>query len=368
VKELLPGGRAPQRRLPVTPPGSSRGGRGWAGGGVGRAGLAGAGAGLAAAGRRLLPRPRFPLAAPTWPTTVPRPPLERTLGVDYDSDWARSPAARLGRAVVQEVVAAPLLRALAAPTVDGLDRISHLDEPVIFAANHASHLDAPLIVSVVPERWRRELFVAGAADYFFDTQAKAAAFAFLLNAVPVERRRVSRVSVRRVSELLDDDWSMLIFPEGGRSPDGWAQAHQAGAAWMAERAGRPLVPVHVEGTRQILAKGSTRLRPGRTRVTFGRPLRPEPGEDPRALAARLETAIAELADEVAHDWYSARRRAAAGATPPLTGPDAASWRRAWTLADGRRQYGRGRAGGGRGESVPRRVRGGPDSARWPWRA
>lgn len=303
----------PKKRLPVTPDGARQV--------------------LRLARSRLRPPSAFPAAAPTWPGTVPRPPVERTLGVDYETDWARSVPARVGRAVVQEAVAAPLIRALASPTVRGLDRIVHLDEPVIFAANHASHLDAPLLVSVIPERWRAELFVAGAADYFFDTRVKAAAFAFLLNAVPIERQRVSRVSARRVSELLEDGWSMLIFPEGGRSPDGWGQPHRAGAAWMAARTGRPIVPVHIEGTRRILAKGSNRIRRGHTQVTFGRPLRPRRDVDPRALAVELEAAVAALADEIENDWYTARRRAAAGTTPPLTGPEAARWRRAWALGD-----------------------------------
>jgi 1-acyl-sn-glycerol-3-phosphate acyltransferase len=293
--------------------------------------------------KRLKPRSAFPLAAPDWPDSVPRPPLERTLGVDYDSEWARRPAARAGRTVVQTVVATPLMRALASPTVDGLDRIAHLDEPVIFAANHASHVDAPLLISVIPERWRSDLFVAGAADYFFDTRVKATAFAFLLNAVPIERQRVSRESARRVSELLDDGWSMLIFPEGGRSPDGWGQPHKAGAAWMAQRTGRPIVPVHVEGTRKILSKGSNRIRPGRTKVTFGRPLRPGPDADPRSLAVELEAAIAALADEVANDWYSARRRAAAGQSPSLNGPDAVEWRRTWALGQPPRSKRRSRS-------------------------
>jgi 1-acyl-sn-glycerol-3-phosphate acyltransferase len=222
---------------------------------------------------------------------------------------------------------------LASPQVSGLDRIAHLDEPVIFAANHASHVDAPLLLSVIPERWRRDMFVAGAADYFFDTRVKATLFAFLLNAVPIERQRVSRDSANRVAELLQDGWSMLIFPEGGRSPDGWGQPHRAGAAWLAVRTGRPLVPIHLEGTRKILAKGSGRIRPGRTHVTFGRPLRPAQGDDPRALAVSLEKAIAGLADEMTTDWYSARRRAAEGTTPTLEGPDASTWRRSWALGD-----------------------------------
>ena len=106
---------------------------------------------------------------------------------------------------------------------------------------------------------------------------------------PIERQRVSRDSANRVAALLAEGWSLLIFPEGGRSPDGWGQPHRAGAAWLAVRTGRPIVPVHVEGTRQILAKGSSRLTPGTTHVTFGRPLRPKAGADPRALAGRAGT-------------------------------------------------------------------------------
>jgi 1-acyl-sn-glycerol-3-phosphate acyltransferase len=144
---------------------------------------------------------------------------------------------------------------------------------------------------------------------------------------------------------------MLIFPEGGRSPDGWGQSHKAGAAWMAERTGRPIVPVHVEGTRRVWAKGSSRIRPGRTKVTFGRPLLPAAGTDPRQLAVELEAAIAALADEVTTDWYTARRRAAAGTTPSLTGPDAPAWRRAWALGDP--------------GAVDRRRR---RAERWPWKS
>ena len=306
----LSGSNRPDRRLPVTPDLVS------------------------AVRRRVGRRPvAFPFSAPTWPGSVPRPPVEKTLGVDYDSDWARRYPARVARSVVQDLVAGPLVRAVARPSVSGLDRIAHLDEPVIFAANHASHVDAPLLVSVIPSRWRDDLFVAGAADYFFDTRVKATAFAFLLNAVPIERQRVSRDSLERVEELLDDGWSLLIFPEGGRSVDGWGQPHNAGAAWLASRSGRPVIPVYVSGTREILPKGGTKIQPGRTRVTFGRPLRAGTGGSAaaRELAGEMEREIAALADEQTTDWWTARRRAAARKTPPLTGPDAGVWRRSWAL-------------------------------------
>lgn len=298
------GSSAPRRRLPVSP---------------------------AALAARLPRRSGFPLTAPTRPGSLPVPAPERSLGVYYDTEWARRYPARLARAALTEVVARPAVAALASPDVEGLDRISHLRGPVIFAANHSSHVDTPLVLSVLPDRWRHHLVVASAADYFFDSRLKAATFALLLNAVPIERQRVDRGSARRLTTLVEDGWSLLIYPEGGRSPDGWGQPHQRGPAWLAERTGRPVVPIHLAGTRRILPRHSSRPRPGRSQVDFGRPLWSGEG-GARDLAVRLEQAIAALADEQATDWWAATRRAAAGTTPALTGPAAAgAWRRAWAL-------------------------------------
>jgi 1-acyl-sn-glycerol-3-phosphate acyltransferase len=233
--------------------------------------------------------------------------------------------------MVTEAVTRPLIRVLASPTVSGADRLSHLDEPLVFAANHASHIDTPLLLSVLPERWRHRTVVAAGADYFFDRRWKALLFAFSINAIPIERLRVNRKSADRAAGLLTEGWSLLIYPEGGRTPDGWGRPHRAGAAWLAVRTGRAVVPVHVEGTRRILPRNGGRLRPGVTHVTFGKPLRPEPGEDARDLGGRIEREVAVLADEQVTDWWTATRRAAAGRTPALTGPDASGWRRTWSL-------------------------------------
>jgi 1-acyl-sn-glycerol-3-phosphate acyltransferase len=274
----------------------------------------------------------FPWTAPGWPGGVPRPPVERTLGVDYDTAWARRYPARLARAIVTDTLSRPLVKVVASPDVKGADRIADLDEPVIFAANHASHVDTALLISVLPDRWRHRVVVAAGADYFFDKRWSAVLFSFLVNAIPIERHRVNRQSADRAAALLESGWSLLIYPEGGRTPDGWGQAHRPGAAWLSVRTGRPLVPVHLDGTRKILPRHGAGLHPGSTQVTFGRALRPAPGQDARELAAALERAVAVLADERATDWWTATRRAADGTTPGLTGPAAAPWRRGWALS------------------------------------
>ncbi|MGH9171260.1 MAG: lysophospholipid acyltransferase family protein [Acidimicrobiales bacterium] len=251
-------------------------------------------------------------------------------------------------------VTRPALRLVTSPAIYGLDHLEVLDGPVIVTANHASHLDTALLLSCLPVRIRHHCVVGAAADYFFDRRYKAAAWASILGAVPMERTKVNRKSADIAAALIDEGWSLVMFPEGGRSNDGWGQEFKGGAAYLAKRCSVPVVPVHMRGTRAILAKGDSRFRPGTTEVRFGDALRPADSEDARRFAARIEKAVALLADEAETDWWSARRRAADGSSPPFRGPDASPWRRAWSLPQSadptprRKPARRSRAGGAKG--------------------
>ena len=182
------------------------------------------------AGPRILPAKysAFPFAAPTKPRKVDPLPEISDLGIDYDTDWAREPTARVARRMMQETLLKATVKGLASPTIQGLDRIAHLEGPVVFAPNHHSHLDIGIILQSIPKRFRDRTLVAAAGDYFFDKKWKAASSALLLNAVPIERKKVSRQSSDQLLALLRDNWNLVIFPEGGRSPDGWGQDFKPG--------------------------------------------------------------------------------------------------------------------------------------------
>jgi 1-acyl-sn-glycerol-3-phosphate acyltransferase len=237
--------------------------------------------------------------------------------------------------------------ALARPEVLGLDRLADLQrvddpEPLIFAPDHHSHLDTMVMIRAIPAVWRRDLVVAAAADYFFDRRWKAAFSALALNAIPIDREATGRRSAEMFRDLLDDGSSLLIYPEGGRSPDGWGQPFKGGAAYLAARTGTPVIPVHIEGTGAIFGKGMRRPRPGRTRVVFGRPIRAEADESTRRLNQRLEGEVARLAEESVSDVWTAARAAATGNLPARTGPLVPGWRRSWMLTDRRRSEVSGR--------------------------
>lgn len=282
---------------------------------------------------KLVGRLEFPLRAPTVPASVQPPPSNRKVGGDYETEWARKPAARAARRLLVECVGRPVTKVVADPEVRGLDRLEHVDGPVVFVANHHSHLDTGILLSALPSRFRHRTFVVAAADYFFTNRLSSATSALALNAIPMERTKVGRKSADQAAELIADDWSMVIFPEGGRSPDGWAQDFKPGAAYLAQRCDVPVVPVHLLGVDRLLPKGANKLRRGQTVVTFGNPMRPGTDEDTRRFNTRIEAAVAALADEAGTDWWTARRRAHTAATPSLSGPDAASWRRTWALGD-----------------------------------
>ncbi|GAA5156214.1 hypothetical protein GCM10023340_43420 [Nocardioides marinquilinus] len=247
----------------------------------------------------------------------------------FETDWARRPGGQAVREVAQKGVLEPLLRSQVRRRVEGLDVLARLDGPVIFAANHASHLDTPLILLALPDEWRRRTAVAAAADYFFDTWWRAVGSAVVFNTFPIDRRGGTMATTP--GEVLDDGWSLVIYPEGTRSKDGWLGRFQLGAAYLATQHQVPVVPIAHRGTFAAMPRGQG--WPGRGRpqlsVRFGEPIHPLPGQSPRDLAPRIRAGVAALLDEDRTTWWDARRRHAAGETPDPSGPPAADWRRLW---------------------------------------
>ena len=282
----------------------------------------------------------FPYRKPNVPkgVVVPREP-SKLLG-DFETDWARKYPARLGRVLWTEGPAKLFIKAMAAPRVKGADRLEDLrtrdnPPPLIFTPNHHSHLDTPLSIYAIPEPWRHKLMVAAAADFFFTTKAKGNAAALAMNALPIDRDSTGRKSADQIRDLIADGWSLLIYPEGGRSPDGWGQEFKGGAAYLAARTGVPVVPMFIDGTGPLFGKGMKRPKAGRTTVVFGHPITPGPDENTRRFNARIQAAVTLLGDESLTDYWTARRNRAAGKNPKLTGPEYNGWRREWTLTEQR---------------------------------
>lgn len=270
-------------------------------------------------------RPQVPRTAEPW--------VPESRSTIFPSDWARRKPAMMAREIAQKGGLEPVFRSSVRTDVQGLDVLDRIDGPVIFAANHASHLDTPLVLLSLPAEWRRRTAVAAAADYFFDTWWRAVGSSVLFNTFPIDRRGGTMSATP--GEVLADGWSLLIFPEGTRSKDGWIHNFRMGAAFLAHEHGVPVVPVAHRGTFAAMPRGRSWPAPGRRQLTirFGEPLSPTPGESVREFAPRIKDAVAALLDEDRTSWWEARRRVASGTTPDPAGPPVAQWRRLWEQSE-----------------------------------
>jgi 1-acyl-sn-glycerol-3-phosphate acyltransferase len=261
------------------------------------------------------------------PASVER---EREPASDFPTAWGRTPVGRAVREVVQRCGLAPLLHFEVETEVCGRDVLDTIDPPAIFVLNHSSHLDAPTILTSLPTAWRRKAVVGAASDYFFDTWYRSIATTVVFNAFPIARGGGLR-SARMARRLLSEGWSLVLFPEGTRSADGWVGEFRTGAAWLAIEAGVPVVPVALIGAYQAMPKGRSWPKPGRpaVRIRFGLPIRPEAGERPAAFSERLRQGLGKVLEEDRSGWWNALRLDASGELFDPGGPQVAPWRRMW---------------------------------------
>ena len=124
----------------------------------------------------------------------------------------------------------------------------------------------------LPSRIANRLAMAAAADKFYPCRKKRRVVASLFqNAFPVHRGGGTKQLEYPLS-LLKNGWSILIYPEGGRSKSGQIARFKAGPAIMAMQAKVPVIPVYMEGLRAIMPKGNKYPTPGPVTARIGKPM------------------------------------------------------------------------------------------------
>ena len=233
-------------------------------------------------------------AAPSEPVDFPR--------------WNRSwPARTLRRASLPTWIL-PLARVFAWISVEGREHLERIQQPVIFAANHQSHMDTPVILAALPPQLRYRVAPAMAKEFFkahfFPEQYGRRAYltnslnyylaALFFNAFPLPQREAgARQTLRYIGAVLEDGFSVLLFPEGRRTDTGVIGTFRPGIGMIASRLRVPVVPVRIEGLDKVLPPSWGMARPGPVRVAFGPPL-VLGGDDYEALAREVEDAVRAL--------------------------------------------------------------------------
>jgi 1-acyl-sn-glycerol-3-phosphate acyltransferase len=144
-----------------------------------------------------------------------------------------------------------------------------LDRPQIVASNHQSWFDVFVIAANLPKKFR---FVAK------EELGRIPIFGRAWNtAGHISVNRADRVQAIRTLEhygdlIREDNSTIVIFPEGTRSPDGKLLQFKKGAFMLALHTHVDIVPTAVIGSRSVLKKGDWRIGSGRIIVRFGQPI------------------------------------------------------------------------------------------------
>jgi 1-acyl-sn-glycerol-3-phosphate acyltransferase len=173
-------------------------------------------------------------------------------------------------------------------------------EQRIYFANHQSHLDWVLIWAALPKDLRAKTRPIAAKDYWTATRLKHWITREVFNAVYVARQRTDdQDPLEPLVEALKAGDSLVIFPEGTRSHQGEPQAFKSGLFHLAEQfPDVQLIPAWVDNVQRVMPKGEVVPVPVLCTVTFGAPMRLEPGEDKRGFLERARAAVIGLRPRV----------------------------------------------------------------------
>ncbi len=174
----------------------------------------------------------------------------------------------------------------------------HLPEsgPYILAPVHRSYLDWLLVARVTRRRLRyivkAEVWKSKAVGRLIEA----------LGAFPVNRSGADREALERSRAVLAGGEPLVMFPEGTRRSGPTVAELREGVAYLALRAGVPVVPVGIGGSEKAMPRGSALPRPRRVDLVIGEPVLPRPVEEREGAAGRRapvsRRAMRELSDEV----------------------------------------------------------------------
>lgn len=169
-------------------------------------------------------------------------------------------------------------------------------EQRIYFANHQSHADLVLIWAALPQELRSITRPIAARDYWTASSLKRWITSAVFNAVYVERERKGEEDpLQPLVDALASGDSLILFPEGTR---GFAEDPQAFKSGLYNLATRfpdvVLVPAWIHNVQRVMPKGEVLPVPVLCSVSFGAPIRVEPGEERGAFLSRARDAVMAL--------------------------------------------------------------------------
>ncbi len=188
----------------------------------------------------------------------------------------------------------PATLIMAHPKVIGRENLRGVDGPLLISCNHVTYIDVGFALWALPPRLRRKLAVGMSGELlwemwrpprdwnpFLRLSYKVGYYLVvaLFDVFPLPQQSGVRGSFAYAGESVDRGFSVLIYPEGQRTPDGKPSPFRSGLGMLAARLNVPVLPMRIDGLYEMKMAGRKIARPGELKVVIGKPVR-FPSETP----------------------------------------------------------------------------------------
>lgn len=150
----------------------------------------------------------------------------------------------------------------------GFENFDHV-KPYIFVSNHSSQFDIPVLQHSIPNKmgmiFKKEL----AKIPLFGWQLKWGPYVMIDRKDPEKAMQSIEEAKEKIKNI---GMSVVVFAEGTRSKTGEVQPFKRGAFFLASRSGYPIIPVSISKTNEIMPKGKFRIRGGKVKIHFDKPI------------------------------------------------------------------------------------------------
>ncbi|MFZ0314617.1 MAG: AMP-binding protein [Candidatus Korobacteraceae bacterium] len=217
--------------------------------------------------------------------------------------WAQRWPVTWIREFIYYLLTWPATMIMAHPRIIGRENLRGVSGPLLISCNHVTYIDVGFALKALPPRLRRKLAVGMWGEllwkmwrpphnwnWFMRLSYKVGYYLVvaLFDVFPLPQQSGVRESFAYAGESVDRGYSVLVYPEGVRTPDGKPSPFRSGLGMLAARLNVPVLPLRIDGLYEMKMAGHKIARPGQLTVVIGKPMSFPPATPPEEITNQVE--------------------------------------------------------------------------------
>ncbi len=219
--------------------------------------------------------------------------------------WAQRWPVTWIREFIYYLLTWPATLIMAHPKVVGRENLRGIEGPLLISCNHVTYIDVGFALWALPRGLRRKLAPGMLGELlwemwrppqqwnpFLRLSYKVGYYLVvaLFDVFPLPQQSGVRGSFAYAGESVDRGYSVLVYPEGARTPDGKPVPFRSGFGLLAARLNVPVLPLRIDGLYGMKVAGRKIARLGELKVVIGKPMRFSPDTPPDEITNQVEHA------------------------------------------------------------------------------